>query len=234
MSTGRWLFKRVDSAGLEVDAIHRNSVNTTKQKGVQKFVKTATDCPNEAARIEKLMKTYVDIKISSADFINYQYILSYRSLNSHLSTMRDAVRIQNPDADLAQVILLEQCDGIGTLDCYQDERYIDMLIPSIKATIKNFISQPPFNWSVNDMQAGPIHQILQFVTSISSLLYLTPYACEALQGESLTEVERKAGCWVKVTAYRIGQDNAHISIIGPKERLLEAKRLLVKDDRGNL
>ena len=225
MSTGRWLFKRVDSAGLHVDGINRNAVNATNQKGIQKIVKTATDCPSEAARIAELMKTYVDIKVSSADFITYHYILSYHSLISHLSTMRDAAQIQNPGSDLARIIALEGCNSIGSLDCERDERYIDLLIPSIKAAVAKSISQPPFNWSMNEMQAVPSRHILQFVTSTSSLRRLVPG--ERLQGERLREIERQSGCSVKATAYRIGHKNAHISMIGPKSRLLEAERLLM-------
>ena len=229
MSTGRWLFKRVDSAGLNVGGSIRNAVNATNQKGIQKIVKTATDCPIEAARIAELMKTYVDINISPADFITYQYILSYHSLISHLNTMRDAAQTQNPGFDIARIIALEGCNSIGSLDCERDERRIDLLIPSIKAAIVKFISQPPFNWSMNEMQAVPSRHILQFVTSTSSLTCLGPG--EPLQGGWLREIERRSGCSIKVTAYRIGHKNAHISIIGPKDRLLEAKRLLVTNDK---
>ena len=230
MSTGRWLFKRVDSAGLHVDGISRNAVNATNQKGIQKIIKIATGCPSEAARIAELMKTYVDIKISSADFIKYHYILSYHSLISHLNTMRDAAQTQNPGFDLARIIALEGCNSIGSLDCERDERHIDLLIPSIKAAIVKFISQPPFNWSMNEMQAVPSRHILQFVTSISSLTWSVPG--EPLQGGWVREIERRSGCSIKATAYRIGYQNAHISIIGPKNRLLEAKRLLLKDDKN--
>lgn len=230
MSTGRWLFKRVDSAGPNVGGDIRNAVNATNQKGIQKIIKTATYCPSEAARIAELMKTYVDIKISPADFITYHYILSYHSQISDLSIMRDAARIQNPGIDLARIIALEGCNSIGSLDCERDERHIDLLIPCIKAAIVKFISEPPFNWSMNEMQAVPSRHILQFVTSTSSLTCLVPG--EPLQGGWLREIERRSGCSIKVTAYRIGHQNAHISIIGPKDRLSEAKRLLVTDDKN--
>lgn len=230
MSTGRWLFKRVDSAGLNLGGNIRNAVNAINQKGIQKIVKTATDCPSEAARIAELMKTYVDIKISPADFITYHYILSYHSLISDLSTMRDAAQIQNPGIDLARIITLEGCNSIGSLDCERDEQYIDLLIPSIKAAVARFISQSSFNWYMNEMRAVPNRHILQFVTIISSLTCVVPG--KPLQSETLREVERQSGCSVKVTAYRIGHRNAHISIIGPKDRLLEAKRLLMTDDKN--
>ena len=226
---GRWLFKRVDSAGIEIGAVRGMAAI---QKGIYKLVKPYEQTPfaiAEISRVGALMKSYGSFAFTKSDLMTYQYILSFEPVVDLIKKMREDLRKHNPNVTLAQIVTLEGCQNIATHECMQDERNTDILIESIKEAVKRFVRQPPFNWSPSIYTNEMKYRILHFATNSACLKYLIPGAEELLQGgQKLKEIENKTKCSIKVTRRRGVQDHSIlVSIIGPQERLNEAVSLTV-------
>ena len=135
---------------------------------------------------------------------------------------------KKPNVALAKIAKLEGCINISPEERVPDAQNIDMLITSIKAALKQFVAQTPFNYPPSIDTAAICGRMLQFVTNGTSLRHLTPGAQEALQGsQKLRDIENKTGCRVKVTKNLDVQNDVLVSIIGPPERLNEASALVV-------
>ena len=199
---GRWLFKRVESASFNVEAVHSSfamaatqAVNdyAVIQKGVCKLVSPYEQPPykyTEISQVGQRMKSYRSFVFTKSDLTTYQYILSFEPYIDRIKKMREDVQKQNAEVALAQIVKLEGCENISTtVECMQDERNIDKLIESIKAAVKQFVTPPPFNWS-HPIPAPVNYRMLQFFTNSASLRYVN--AEEPLQGgQKLKEIEKK-------------------------------------------
>ena len=233
--SGRWLFKRVESAGIEIG---QGRGMMAIQKGIYKLISPYEQSPSavaEVSRVGALMNSYGSFAFTKSDFVTYHYVLSFEPYVDLIKKMRDDFQKHNPNTTLAQIVMLEGCQNISTTECIQDERNIDKLIGSIKEAVKRFVSQPPFNWSPSIYTNEMNHRILHFVTNEACLKYLMPGAREPLQGgQKLKEIENKTKCSVKVTK-RVGVQDGGVlvSIIGPHERLNEAVSLTVHNQYWN-
>ena len=229
---GHWLFKRVESAGFDVGAGREPTAIAAIQKGIHKLVSPydqPTSKITEVSRIREFMTSYGHFAFTKSDFMTYHYILFFGPYTDRINQMRAEVQTQNTNVPLARIVMLEGCDSISTLECILDGRNIGKLIESIKAAVKKVMAQPPFNWSPSILTSGIYpHRMLQFITDEASLKYLIPGAGESLQGgQKLKEIENKTDCSVKVTK-RLGMKHCVlVSIIGPQERLSEARGLIV-------
>ena len=227
---GRWLFKRVDSAGIEIGTVRGMAAI---QKGIHKLVSPYEQSPaafSEVSRVGALMKSYGSFAFTQSDFGTYHYIISFEPYLDLIKKMREDFQTHHPNLALGQIVMLEGCQNISTTECMQDERNIDKLIESIKEAVKRFVRQPPFNCSPSLYTNEMNYRILHFVSKQVCLKYLTPGgADEPLQGgQKLKEIENKTKCSVKVTK-RLPVHDAEVlvSIIGPQERLNEAVSLIV-------
>ena len=228
-SLGNWLFKRVDSAGIDIRARHVSFGMSIIQKGVDKLI-SAYDPGTftELSRVGELLKSQGSFPLTGNDLMTYQYVLSFEPYTFLINKLREDIGKQNPNVALAQIVTLEGCNDISTVNCMQDEQNIDKLIKSIKAAVKQFVAQPPFNCSTW-MYTAVNYRVAQLITNDSSLKYLTPGSKEPLQeSQKLREIENKTGCSVKITRRRGVQDGVLVSIIGPPERLKEASSLTVR------
>ncbi|KAK0509501.1 hypothetical protein JMJ35_007895 [Cladonia borealis] len=238
---GRWLFKRVESASFDIEAVHSSFATAATQavndyaviqKGVYKLVSPYEQPPykyTEISQVGQRMKSYRSFVFTKSDLTAYQYILSFEPYVNRIKKMREDVQKQNAEVALAQIVKLEGCENISTtVECMQDERNIDKLIESIKAAVKQFVTPPPFNWS-RPLPALVNYRMLQFFTNSASLRYVNPGIEEPLQGgPKLKEIEKKTGCSIKVTKYRREDQNCIlISIIGHQERNLNEARSLI-------
>ena len=226
---GRWLFKKVESAGIEVGEVRGMAAI---QKGIYKLVKPYEQSPvavAEISRVGALIKSYGSFAFAKSDLVTYHYILSFEPVVDLIKKMREDFQKHNPNVTLAQIVTLEGCHNISTNECMQDERNIDKLIESIKEAVKRFVRQPPFNWSPSIYNNEMKYRILHFATNSACLKYLIPVVDEPLQGgQKLKEIENKTKCSIKVTRCRAVQDRSIlVSIIGPQERLNEAVSLTV-------
>ena len=229
--SGRWLFKRVESAGFEISPDRGMAVI---QKGISKLVSPYEQSPaavDEVSQVGVILKGYGNFAFTKSDLMTYHYVLSFRPYIDLLKKMRDDLQKQNPNVPLSEIVMLEGCHHISTTDCMQDEGNIDKLIASIKGAVKRFVRQPPFNWSPSIYTNEKNHRILHFATNKACLKYLIPGAGETFQGgQKLKEIENKTKCSVKVTRRLPVQDGSVIvSIIGPQERLNKALSLTVAD-----
>ncbi|MCJ1402396.1 hypothetical protein MMC11_005616 [Xylographa trunciseda] len=240
-ATGRWLFKRVDSAGRLINnaftlsltaeenllspASHIKLAKATIQAiealELGTYYQWTGDHPNEVERLLERTKQHDFQGIDAADFGHYNFILCF--------TQHDADelhRMQKASGNSwARIVFLRGCEYRSTLQYMSDRAEMEKLLLAMKVVIKQFISEH-LDDGFESIQFATTkgHRTLQIIQPLNSLNF-AGFREPLENGPKLKEYETKTGCAIKVTARRTSSQ-ALISIIGPKERLAEAEAMV--------
>ena len=216
------------SAGIGITTNTRTSIDPTAIRAVKELLPNneydwGSDPPHETQRIAQRMRFYNPHGLTKSDLTTYDIILCF--------TQSDASKISELGTDpnrsdiTAKVIVLQECRFISSVDCTKDPKKIKELIPNIKIAIKSFISTELGDWVDGSIERTKTYRTLQFLLPNHRLNFAGPHQ-DLMGGEKLKEYEKKTGCIIKVTKYKDSMKEVLISIIGPKEHLLEAATLI--------
>ena len=223
--TGRWLFKRVHSAGLTVSTNVQTSIDPVAIQGIGQLLPHdeydwALDSPHEVRRIAQRMKFYSPFGFAATDLSTYDVILCF--------TRTDANRIakfEPEHKDGARVIVLPGCRDISSEDCAKDPEKIRELIASIKSAVKGFITQELGEWVDGAVKRTKSYRTLQLLLPGRDLNFAGT-GDFLTDGDKIKEHESKSGCAIKVTKYKGSTREVLVSIIGPKDHLAKAAALM--------
>lgn len=231
--SGRWLFKRVDSAGLHVGqgkwsdpALTKKRIDEMSDELVSNEFKLELKLDSIKTRIKKYQASAFTID----DMVQYHYILLCGPYGNEMIRRYKQAQEQFPNKRLATIIRLESCDSAVWHTYLKDEFGRDQIISSIGKEIFKIVRQPPLNFPRMKASIGFSGEVCAFVTFDSNLKYLDDKGLLE-GGQSLKNVERLSGCAVKVTRYRSGSGQVLVNILGQADCLAYAKRLIVKDDK---
>ncbi len=226
--TGRWLFRRVHSAGHTVRTDRGTTVDPSTLQGVKELLPQngydwAMDYPHETQRIAQRMKFYNRHGFTAHDLTLYDTILCFTHTDASSISKLDTQSEKR--AGTAKIIVLPGCRDISSEDCAKDPKKIQELISNIKTAIKGFISRELEDWNDGLVERTQSYRTLQLL-----LPGLNPRFEEAndflTDTDKRKEYEIKSGCTIKVTKYKGSTKELLVSIVGPKEHLKEAAALV--------
>ena len=228
--SGRWLFKKVDSAGLYLGQ-ETWSEPALVEKAIDKMSGELGSNELDLDSLTRRIKAYQASAFTVDELVQYHYVLLCGPYGSKMIRIYKEAQERFPNKTLATIIQLESCDRVVSKTYLKDDSGRDEVIESIGKEIFKIVRQPPLNFPKTKSGIGFSRQVRAFVTYTSNLKYLEDSKEFLEGGQNLKNVERLSGCTVKVTRYRSGQHKVLVSILGRADCLDYAKSLIVEDDK---
>jgi hypothetical protein len=205
--TGRWIFKRVDSAGINVDSgfatqlikgiPYRNAGVTIPKEYLSGInsedYRWSYDYPDEVSSILNRIKRREIRGLVSEDFGTYGIIICFNeTVKRRLAQMRSLSDQAKRDATK---ILTVPCIDFDTEECLVDGGKMQLVVDSIKAGIKSFL--------ITHLNANPVceldkgFRVAQFTVPGGSGFILEE-GQKIDDAPQIIALERQSGCSIKI------------------------------------
>lgn len=225
--SGRWLFHKVDSAGVNPEGGPESAggVNTDGIKMLgAKFKSTVMD----VEMMEERILQYEKSKFTVEDFQAYDYILLCGPEEEKVTAMWYEAQQRLKGSRLATIIGLEKRRNISTKSCVKDRNLLNQVVENVGAEIFSLMTGDPWRYSYPSAKAGCNAEVVQFVAHYDDIRYQSVKAYTTFEGQALKDVEKEAKCYIKIVTYRCEKRKVLVSIVGRPERLASAKSMIVK------
>lgn len=222
--TGRWLFKRVESAGLNISTT-RDSGSGSRGLLPQAIQALPTaeydgnDFPYEIDRVKARIESYTQRRLYDSDFRTFEYILCFDEAAAKMVQDRSQLTKAKPSLlkPTAKIVALRDCSSATCAEMLADGTRRDKVVSAIKAAVKDFVHRELGPWSALSRVHEHWGRLLQFRMPSDRL------PMGSTSDDIAARLEAKTSGIIKVTASGAVENDFLVSVLVPLMKTIMEK-----------